>query len=109
MALIAVVCPHCQSDAAVVKNGKSAEGKQRFRCRSEVCQGRTFILNPSYPGRLPEIKQRIVDMSLNGSGVRDISRVLHVSTRTVIGELKKSPSTASRQRGGLTADGARAS
>ncbi len=91
MALIAVVCPHCESDASVVKNGKSAEGKQRFRCRSEECQGRTFILNPAYPGRQPEIKQRIVDMSLNGSGVRDISRVLHVSTRTVIGELKKSP------------------
>jgi len=90
MALLAVVCPHCQSESAVVKNGKSAEGKQRFLCRTEVCQGRTFILNRSYPGRLPAIKQQIVEMTLNGSGVRDISRVIHVSTRTVIAELKKS-------------------
>jgi transposase-like protein len=30
MALVSVVCPHCQQDKAVVKNGKSAEGKQRF-------------------------------------------------------------------------------
>jgi len=28
-------------------------------------------------------------MTLNGSGVRDISRVLHASTATVIKELKK--------------------
>ncbi len=90
MALISVVCPHCQSDETVVKNGKSAEGKQRFLCRSQHCQKRTLILNPSYPGRQQAIKQQIVEMTLNGSGVRDIARVLHVSTRTVIGELKKS-------------------
>jgi transposase-like protein len=103
MTLISLACPHCQSDKAVVKNGKSAEGKQRFRCRGEACQGRTFMLNPSYPGRLQAIKQQIVDMSLNGSGVRDISRVLHVSTRTVIGELKKSRTTPVRQQSSLTA------
>lgn len=28
-------------------------------------------------------------MTLNGSGVRDLARVLHISTRTVIAELKK--------------------
>lgn len=97
MALISVVCPHCHSDEAVVKNGKSAEGKQRFLCRSQHCQRRTFILNPSYPGRQQAIKQQIVDMTLNGSGVRDIARVLHVSTRTVIAELKKSRGAHSSQ------------
>jgi transposase-like protein len=90
MPLISVVCPHCQSDESVVKNGKSPEGKQRFLCRSQSCQGKTFVLNPSYPGRTATVKQQIVDMSLNGSGVRDIARVLHASTRIVIGELKKS-------------------
>ncbi len=103
MVLISVVCPHCQSDAAVVKNGKRAEGKQRFRCRSEKCQGRTFILNHSYPGRLATIKQQIVEMSLNGSGVRDISRVLRVSTRTVLSELKKSRTTSSGERNPVAA------
>ena len=49
-------------------------------------QGRTFILNLSYPGRTASVKQQIVDMTLNGSGVRDIARVLHISTRTVIAE-----------------------
>lgn len=97
MVLISVVCPYCQSDESVVKNGKSGAGKQRFLCRSQICQGRTFGLNPSYPGRLPSVKQQIVDMTLNGSGVRDIARVLHVSTRTVIAELKKSRGAHSSQ------------
>jgi len=35
------------------------------------------------------VKQQIVEMTLNGSGVRDIARVLHVSTSTVMRELKK--------------------
>ena len=90
MALISVVCPNCQSDESVVKNGRSAAGKQRFLCRSQSCRGRTFGLNPSYPGRVASVKKQIVDMTLNGSGIRDIARVLHVSTRTVIAELKKS-------------------
>lgn len=36
-----------------------------------------------------QVKQQIVEMTLNGSGVRDIARVLHVSFTTVIQELKK--------------------
>ena len=97
MALIPVVCPYCQNDKDVVKNGKTAQGKQRFLCHSPSCQGRTFMLNPSYPGRIPAVKEQIVEMSLNGSGIRDISRVLHVSTRTVIGELKKTQGAQSSQ------------
>jgi transposase-like protein len=38
---------------------------------------------------LPEIKQQVIEMSLNGSGIRDTARVLQISTATVIHELKK--------------------
>ena len=31
----------------------------------------------------------IVDMAMNASGIRDTARVLHVSTNTVMTELKK--------------------
>ena len=91
-----VQCPHCRS-TEVVKNGKSAEGKQRYRCQNLDCPYRTFILNQSYPGRTQQVKEQIVEMTLNGSGIRDISRVLHVSTATVIEQLKKSPASANRQ------------
>ncbi len=86
--LIAVRCPHCQS-SEVVRHGKSTNGKQRFRCLEPECPYQTFSLNLAYPGRNREVKQQITEMTLNGSGVRDIARVLSVSTSTVMRELKK--------------------
>jgi IS1 family transposase len=38
---------------------------------------------------LPTVKRQIVDMTLKGSGIRDIARVLHVGSNTVLRELKK--------------------
>ena len=49
----------------------------------------SFLLDYSYRGRLPEVKQQIVDMSLNTSGVRDTARVLRISTDTVLRALRK--------------------
>lgn len=40
-------------------------------------------------GSTIQVKQQIVEMTLNGSGIRDIARVLHTSSTTVIKELKK--------------------
>ena len=90
MAVEAMRCPHCRSEA-VVKYGTASNGKERFRCQQAEQCGRTFIRTYAYPGRTPEVKRQIVEMTLNGSGVRDIARVLQVSPTTVIGELKKRP------------------
>ncbi len=38
---------------------------------------------------MPEVKQTIIDMSLNASGVCDTARVLHISTDTVLNKLRK--------------------
>ncbi|MBV8886696.1 MAG: hypothetical protein JO235_22250 [Chroococcidiopsidaceae cyanobacterium CP_BM_RX_35] len=54
--LLPVQRPHCHS-TKVIKNGKLAKGKQRYRCQSSDCPCRTFILNPTYPGRTREVKQ----------------------------------------------------
>ena len=99
MAVIAVLCPHCHSDH-VIKGGKTTGGKQRYRCLNSACSHRSFVLDPAYAGRLPEVKQQIIDMALNGSGVRDTARVLGVSPSTVINELKKkrTPSSRSTER-----------
>ena len=40
-------------------------------------------------GYLPEVKQQITEMALNGSGIRDTARVLRISPTTVIEALKK--------------------
>ena len=52
-------------------------------------RGRTFLLEYTYAGQSPDVKQQIVDMAMNASGIRDTARVLHVSPTTVIKELKK--------------------
>ena len=51
--------------------------------------GTGLIREYSELGRLPEVKEQIIEMSINGSGVRDIARVLKISPTTVIEELKK--------------------
>jgi transposase-like protein len=89
MAEAAIKCPHCQSEA-VVKYGKASNGKERFRCQQRTECGRTFVRSYAYRGCLPMVKEQIVEMTLNGSGIRDIARVLHVGPNTVLRELKKS-------------------
>ena len=82
-------CPYCHG-TDIVRHGLSPEGKQRYRCRACLeGRGRTFLLEYSYTGHSPEVKQQIVDMAMNASGIRDTARVLHVSPTTVIKELKK--------------------
>lgn len=60
-----------------------------FLCQSGNDECSSFILDYTYLGRLPAVKQQMVEMSLNGSGIRDICRVLRVSTRTVIKQIKR--------------------
>jgi transposase-like protein len=82
-------CPHCQG-TDIVRDGQTRQGKQRYRCREQCCAGRTFLLDYRYPGQSPAVKQQIIEMAMNASGIRDTARVLHVSTNTVMTELKKS-------------------
>ena len=82
---IAVTCPGRHS-TDVIRNGKTSHGKQRYKCRNQECPRCTFILDYTNQGYKPEVKRKIVDMSVNGSGVReqllleasDASRVLGV-------------------------------
>ena len=88
MVLQALHCPYCQS-TDIVRHGMTRQGKQRYRCRACPDHGRTFLLEYAYAGQSPAVKQQIVDMAMNASGIRDTARVLHVSPTTVIKELKK--------------------
>ena len=84
MVTIPVQCPHCHS-TEVIKAGQQATGARRI-----------FLLHYQSRGRLPEIRRQVVDMALNGSGVRDTARVLCISPTTVIATLKKSRHAAPR-------------
>lgn len=88
MVLEPVLCPDCGS-ADVVRHGRSRAGKPRYKCCNPECQRHTFIRSYTYRGYLPEVKQQITEMALNGSGIRDTARVLKISPTTVIESLKK--------------------
>ncbi|MFT6338765.1 MAG: hypothetical protein ACJATI_005543 [Halioglobus sp.] len=69
-----------------VKNGKTKEGKQRFKCRG--C-ARTFINNYSYNACEPTMSERIKKQLVEGSGIRSISRILNIHPVTVINRILK--------------------
>jgi transposase-like protein len=96
MVLTPISCPTC-NETDVVKHGQTSDGKQRFYCRNALCPRQTFLREYVYQGKQQDVKQQIVDMTMNGSGIRDIARVLHVSPTTVIETLKKSASTPSSE------------
>ena len=68
-----------------MKNGITANGKQRFRCKD--CR-RQFITRDTYRAYRSEVRRLVVPMTMNGSGIRDISRVLAISTNTVLSILR---------------------
>jgi transposase-like protein len=88
MVLTPLACPTCH-ETDVVKYGQTSDGKQRFYGHNTLCTRQTFLQEYIYQGKIPEGKQQIVDMTMNGSGMRDIARVLHISPTTVIETLKK--------------------
>jgi transposase-like protein len=49
-------CPYCHG-TAIVKHGTTPEGKQRYRCRACPERGRTFLLDYTYAGQSPAVKQ----------------------------------------------------
>ena len=51
-----------------------------YKC--EDC-GRSFQLVYTHKAHEPGIKERVIDMALNGSGIRDTARVLKINMNTV--------------------------
>src|SRR5215467_12027516 len=98
MTSVLVHCPDCQG-VDVVRYGKQRHGPQRYRCNNTDCPRHIFLLHYQQPRRPPAVKHQMVDMALNGSGIRDTARVLRVSPTTVINTLKKRVRhTASKRR-----------
>ena len=92
--LVAIRCPECNSDD-IIRRGYTKNRTQRYLCQNVLCARQTFILEYTDKGKLPEVKQKIISMAINGNGIRDTSRVLGVSTTTVINTIKKRAQTSS--------------
>lgn len=80
-----IQCTYCQGED-LRKNGHSPNGTQRWHCKG--CN-KFFQREFTHRGRLSDVKEQIIDMTLNGSGIRNIARSLRISPHTVINEIKK--------------------
>jgi insertion element IS1 protein InsB len=80
-----ITCPRCSS-SNLVMHGTTANQKQRYRCKA--CR-RQFITNYTYRGCQPAVRQLVLPMTMNASGIRDISRVLQISPNTVLAIIKE--------------------
>ena len=80
-----IECPICGSHE-IVKNGKNSRDTQGYRCKS--CR-KCFQTKYYYSGCQQGVSDQIVEMSMNGSGIRDTGRVLNISTGKVLRTLKK--------------------
>lgn len=83
-----ITCPVCQGEG-VIKHGINQQGKQRYQCKNPDCEKNTFIQDYQYLGCRVDIQEKIVEMALNGNGVRDTGRVLGINKNTVVKTLKK--------------------
>ena len=88
MVVIPVICSRCNRPDDVFRHGKSPTGHQRYRCKS--CR-HVFQLEYIYQAKKPGVKEQIVDMAMNGSGINDTARTLNIGVNTVLRTLKNSP------------------
>ena len=79
-----VLCKYCNG-TEVVRYGTQS-GHPRFLCKD--CK-RIFKTEYVYRAYEPGVKDQLVDMAMNGSGIRDTARVLGIGKGTVISTLKK--------------------
>ena len=88
MAAIKVKCPYCGSEE-VSLYGKNSTGRQRYLCRNKGCRHKTFQMEYKNQASRPGVKEKIIEMAMNGAGTRDTGRVLNISPNTVTSVLKK--------------------
>ena len=95
MVMVKVRCPYCGSEE-VSLYGKNSTGKQRYLCRNKSCARKTFQME--YKNR-PGMREKIVEMAMNGAGTRDTGRVLGISKDTVTSVLKNEKIRQAGSRG----------
>ena len=89
-----VKCPKCESED-IGRSGRNENGVQRYRCKNEECDKKTFVLKYRYKAWEPGVREKIIEMAINGSGTRDTGRVLKISKDTVTNVLKKKKQVSS--------------
>jgi transposase-like protein len=92
-------CPACQR-TDVMTHGITAPGTPRYRWKPPHCSSHPWLVEYSHQGRVPAVKQSMLELTWHGSGMRDMARVLHISPTPVIEALTNSASDSPHQRSG---------
>lgn len=82
---VVVTCTYCGSED-LVKNGHRNDGTQRWHCNK--CK-KYFQFDFRYNASKQGVKEQIIELTMNSSGVRDIARTLQINKNTVVAVLKK--------------------
>jgi IS1 family transposase/transposase-like protein len=82
-----IKCVSCKS-IEIKKNGFDNCENQRYICQNIKCPMKSFKIEYKNKGCQFGIKNKIIDMAINASGIRDTSRVLGIDKNTVINTLK---------------------
>src|SRR5260370_34595150 len=85
MVTVTVYCPHCGSEA-LVRNGRSPNGKQKYLCRACRRQSRE---NPTPHIYSEERREEILCAYEERSSLRGLERTFRVSRNSVIAWIEK--------------------
>lgn len=94
MITVIICCPHCGGDA-LVRNGRSPNGKQKYLCHTCRRQSRENPTPHAYP---EERREEILHAYEERSSLRGLERTFGVSRQTVIAWIKKGRLTPSVAR-----------
>ena len=81
-------CPRCGSEE-VSKNGHNKTGKQVYKCNNADCKSCNFIESYTYKGCEPKVREQVLRLAVDCTGVRATGRILGISKDTVTSILKK--------------------
>ncbi|MDR2202985.1 MAG: hypothetical protein LBE76_01505 [Nitrososphaerota archaeon] len=79
--IVKVTCPFCGSDKTS-KNGPNKTKKQVYNCNNSQYTHHNFIEQYTNKAYLPEIRNQVLKMTINGTGTRATGRILDISKDT---------------------------
>lgn len=86
--IVKIVCPFCGSER-ISKNGHNKTGKQVYNCNNPECSHHNFVEEYTYKGCKPQVRQQVLKMAVDCTGIRATGRILGISKDTVTAILKK--------------------
>lgn len=78
-------CPKCSATARQVRDGRTASGSQRYRCRA--C-GYRYTAFPQANGYDEEVRFQALQLYLEGLSIRQVARLLGVNHQSVANWMK---------------------